>query len=104
MLFSNEQFSGLLCFLYNILGMIFSNFIETFNIMSSAFVKESEEQWLHEVMPTLNALIHYLTRQNNGVRVYERNNFIDTKLGKTVYGMSNGASYSIDNNGKWYIL
>jgi hypothetical protein len=45
--------------------------------MSSAFVKESEEQWLHEVMPTLNALIYYLSRENNGVRVYERSSFVN---------------------------
>jgi hypothetical protein len=40
--------------------------------MSQAFVRESEEQWLHEVAPTVNALIVYLTRENNGVRVYEK--------------------------------
>jgi hypothetical protein len=34
--------------------------------MSSAFVKEAEEQWLHEIPPTLTALIVYLTGQNNG--------------------------------------
>ena len=72
--------------------------------MSSAFVKESEEQWLHEVMPTLTALIYYLTRENNGVRVYERSSFVDGKSGKTVHVMSNGGSYSIDDEGKWYML
>ena len=72
--------------------------------MSSAFVKESDEQWLHEVMPTLNALIYYLTKENNGVRVYERSSFIDDKSGKTVHVMSNGGNYSLDNEGKWYIL
>ena len=40
-------------------GILFSFHI----IMSQAFVKESEEQWLHEVPPTLNALIVYLTRE-----------------------------------------
>ena len=45
--------------------------------MSQAFVKESEEQWLHEVPPTLHALIVYLTRENNGIRVYEQKNFTD---------------------------
>ena len=42
--------------------------------MSSAFVKESEEQWLHEIPPTINALIVYLTRENNGIMVYEKKN------------------------------
>ena len=72
--------------------------------MSSAFVKESEEQWLHDVQPTLNALIFYLTRENNGVRVYEKTNFIDPKLGKTVHVMSNGGSYTKDEEGRWRIV
>ena len=72
--------------------------------MSQAFVKENEEQWLHEVSPTLNALIFYLTRENNGVRVYQRGSFIDTKLGKEVYVMSNGGNYTKDNEGRWQIV
>ena len=72
--------------------------------MSQAFVKESEEQWLHEVSPTLHALIFYLTRENNGIRVYERNSYIDAKLGKTVHVMSNGGNYTKDDEGKWYIV
>jgi len=72
--------------------------------MSQAFVKENEEQWLHEVSPTLSALVFYLTRENNGVRVYERNSYIDATLGKTVHVMSNGGSYTKDDEGKWRIL
>lgn len=72
--------------------------------MSSAFVKESEEQWLHDVSPTLNALIVYLTRENNGVRIYERSSYIDDKLGKTVHVMSNGGSYTKDEDGRWCII
>ncbi len=72
--------------------------------MSQAFVKESEEQWLHEVPPTLNALIVYLTRENNGVRVYEQKNYIDTKTGKNVSVMSNGLSYSTDKESKWFVV
>ncbi len=45
--------------------------------MSQAFVKESDEQWLHDVAPTLNALIVYLTRENNGIRVYEQKSLIN---------------------------
>lgn len=71
--------------------------------MSSAFVKESEEQWLHDIQPTLNALIVYLTRENNGIRVYEKKNFIDKK-GKEIFEMSNGLSYSKDDYGKWYVV
>lgn len=72
--------------------------------MSQAFVKENEEQWLHEIPPTVNALIVYLTRENNGVRVYEQKNYIDPKNGKEVYVMSNGLSYSKDAEGKWYVI
>jgi hypothetical protein len=71
--------------------------------MSSAFVRESEEQWLHDIQPTLNALIVYLIRENNGIRVYEKKNFVD-KEGKHIYEMSNGLSYSKDESGKWYVV
>ena len=72
--------------------------------MSQAFVKESDEQWLHEVAPPLKALILYLTRENNGVRVYEQKIFIDPKDGKEIHVMSNGLSYAKDNENKWYIV
>jgi len=72
--------------------------------MSSAFVKEDEEQWLHDVSPTVSALAHYLTRENNGVRVYERNNFFDNKIGNTVHVMSNGGSYTKNAEGKWQMI
>ena len=72
--------------------------------MSQAFVKESEEQWLHEVPPTINALIVYLTRENNGIRVYEKKSFIDKKSGKQVHEMSNGLVYGKDHESKWYVL
>ncbi len=71
--------------------------------MSSAFVKESEEQWLHDIQPSLNALIVYLTRENNGIRVYEQKNFVDKK-GKEIHVMSNGLSYAKDDDSKWYVV
>jgi hypothetical protein len=71
--------------------------------MSQAFVKESDEQWLHEVQPTLNALIVYLTRENNGIRVYEKSKQIDPKDGKEIYLMSNGLAYAKDAEGKWFV-
>ncbi|MDR3680854.1 MAG: hypothetical protein P4L41_12895 [Flavipsychrobacter sp.] len=72
--------------------------------MSQAFVKESEEQWLHDVAPTINALTIYLTRENNGIRVYEKDIYTDSSTGKTVYNMSNGLSYSLDKDSKWFII
>jgi hypothetical protein len=71
--------------------------------MSQAFVKENEEQWLHDVAPTLSALIVYLTRENNGIRVYEQKMFMD-KQGREVHQMSNGLSYAKDNDGKWFVV
>jgi hypothetical protein len=71
--------------------------------MSQAFVRESEEQWLHEVQPTLNALLIYLTRENNGVRVYEQKTYLHPKHGRQVHVMSNGLSYAKNENSQWYI-
>lgn len=71
--------------------------------MSQAFVRESEEQWLHEVAPTINALVVYLTRENNGVRVYEKQVSVDPKDGRQVHLMSNGLSYAKDDEGKWFV-
>lgn len=39
--------------------------------MSQAFMRETDGQWLSDVSPTLQALIVYLTRENNGIRVYD---------------------------------
>jgi len=72
--------------------------------MSQAFVKEEDSQWLHDVQPTLNALIVYLTRENNGIRVYEQKSFLHPKLGVEVHQMSNGLVYAKDKEGKWFIV
>jgi len=72
--------------------------------MSQAFVKEGDEQWLHEIQPTLHALILHLTRENNGIRVYEQRNYVDPKTNKQVHAMSNGLHYSKDSEGRWEIV
>jgi hypothetical protein len=71
--------------------------------MSQAFVKENEEQWLHEIDPTFTALVNYLTRENNGIRVYEQRTSL-SKDGKNVHHMSNGLAYVVDNDGRWSVL
>ena len=71
--------------------------------MSQAFVRESEEQWLHEVPPTINALVVYLTRENNGIRVYEKKVTVNQNTQKEEHHMSNGLAYSKDDDGKWFI-
>ena len=72
--------------------------------MSQAFVRESDEQWLHEIAPTLNALVVYLTRENNGIRVYEKKSFVRETDGMEIHEMSNGLSYSKDKDGKWMVV
>jgi hypothetical protein len=71
--------------------------------MSQAFVREGDDQWLNEVSPTLNALIFFLTRENNGVRVYEVKTTIDA-TGREVHAMSNGLSYSKNEKGEWQVV
>ncbi len=72
--------------------------------MSSAFVKEGDAQWLHDIPPTMAALIDYLTRENNGIRVYEVSAQHSEKLGKEVHKMSNGLDYAIDAAHRWEII
>lgn len=40
--------------------------------MSQAFVREGDDQNLEDIGPSINSLIVFLTRENNGVRVYEK--------------------------------
>jgi hypothetical protein len=70
--------------------------------MSSAFVKENDDQWLEDISPTMTALIRFLTRENNGVRVYETgvHKAVD---GSEAFSMSNGLSYS-KTSGKWKVI
>jgi hypothetical protein len=70
--------------------------------MSQAFVREGDDQWLSDVGPSVRALSYFLTRENNGIEVYELRTFIDSG-GDEVYVMSNGLSYKKDAAGKWQI-
>ena len=72
--------------------------------MSQAFVRENDEQWLHEISPTLQALVLFLTRENNGIRVYEKKTFLDEKTGVQVHEMSNGFRYTKGADGKWMMV
>lgn len=70
--------------------------------MSQAFVREGDDQWLDEVSPTLQALIVFLIRENNGIRVYEKGTHVVN--GREVHEMSNGLSYTKDANGRWKVV
>ena len=71
--------------------------------MSQAFVREGDDQWLSDVAPTVPALIHFLSRENGGVRVYEKSQHEDAQ-GRKVHVMSNGLSYTRNINGQWEIF
>jgi hypothetical protein len=71
--------------------------------MSQAFIRDEDSEVLGDIAPTLSALIQFLTRNNNGVRVYERRNY-DDKKGKIIHEMSDGLSYTKDEGGRWTTL
>lgn len=72
--------------------------------MSQAFVRENDEVLLSDLPPSMSALIVYLTRENNGIRVYEKKQFNDSVLNRQIHVMSNGLSYSKDDLSKWYVI
>ncbi len=72
--------------------------------MSHAFVKENDDQWLDDIRPTLNALIVYLTHENNSNEVYEKRSYYDADSGTEIHEMSNGLSYKINGSRKWEVV
>ena len=70
--------------------------------MSQAFIREGDDQWLSDIGPSVKALSYFLTRENNGIEVYELKTFIHSQ-GDEVHVMSNGLSYKKDEQGKWEI-
>lgn len=71
--------------------------------MSSAFVKDEDPQWLHEIPGTMKALVDYLTRENNDIRVYVKKN-LTLKDSREAFEMSNGLIYSKDKDSKWEVV
>jgi hypothetical protein len=71
--------------------------------MSRAFVKEGDDQWLHDVQPTVSALLIFLTHENNDIRVYEERRWIN-ESGNEVFDMSNGLSYTRNDNSQWTVV
>ena len=73
--------------------------------MRQASVKENEEKWLREVLPTIHELLTYLTRLNDSIMVYVKKIYNDPhNNGRKIYEMSNGCSYTTDGDGRWHIL
>jgi hypothetical protein len=71
--------------------------------MSQAFIREGDDQWLSDIDPTMNALINFLTRENNGIRVYEKEANKDS-VGRLIHLMSNGMTYTKDEKGRWMVI
>ncbi len=71
--------------------------------MSQAFMREGEDQWLSDIAPTIQALSMFLSKENNGIRVYEKKQTQDA-AGRSLHEMSNGLTYARDKNGKWEIV
>ncbi|WP_276374489.1 hypothetical protein [Chryseolinea sp. H1M3-3] len=71
--------------------------------MSQAFVREGDDQWLSDIGPSLRALIIFLTRENNGIEVYEQKSYTGSD-GRTIHVMSNGLSYTKDDKSKWQVV
>jgi len=65
-------------------------------------MREGDEQSLEEISPTVQALSLFLTRENNGVRIVERNTLKDPQ-GNEVHVMSNGLSYKKNLKGRWEV-
>jgi hypothetical protein len=71
--------------------------------MSSAFIREGDDQELSEISPTISSLISFLTRENGGIRVYEKKR-INGPDGGTLHEMSNGLTYRVNSASKWEIV
>ncbi len=70
--------------------------------VSRAFTKESDDQWLSDVAPTINALLLHLTRENNDIVVIVEKRTIDPD-GREIHHMTNGLAYVKDTAGRWSV-
>ena len=70
--------------------------------MSRAFIRDGDEPGLSDIQPSLHALIVFLTRENNGIRVYEKKTSVHD--GRQIHTMSNGLNYSKDKDGRWEVV
>lgn len=71
--------------------------------MSSAFVKEGENEQLKDVAPNMASLVQHLTREYRGP-VRELHTRIHPKYQKEVHEMSDGLGYMLNDEGHWQII
>lgn len=65
---------------------------------------EKNEKCISQNPLTVLELIMFLTKKNDNVMVYVKKIYTDAKNGIKIYEMSNGFSYTKNEDGKWYIL
>lgn len=72
--------------------------------MNKGFTKQHESPGLHEVPPTLNALVNHLTSLSNVYKVYQKGSFKDPDTGREVHEMSNGRLYIVNDKRQWVVV
>lgn len=85
------------------MALFFVSVFVNLSNMSRAFIRESDDMSLQDIGPSMNALIMFLTRENNGIRVYEQRTIIDP-AGREIHVMSNGLSYARDEKSVWQVV
>jgi hypothetical protein len=72
--------------------------------MSSAFVKEGETGQLKDIAPDVGALLFYLRQENGGTAIRDEKSYFSEKYGRDVYEMSDGLTYALNDDNRWYII
>lgn len=71
--------------------------------MSSAFVKESENEQLKDIAPNMASLLIFLKRENGGP-VRELHTRFSEKYQKEVHEMSDGLGYMLNDQNQWQVI
>jgi hypothetical protein len=68
--------------------------------MSHAFVKDDDARWLHEIPPTMRALLVFLTNEY-GRPAFEKSSYMDEKREVAYHVMNDGLTYFVNEKGHW---
>ena len=71
--------------------------------MTHSLLVKEKKQIINETLPTLDHLLDYLTKMN-GVPVFEVKSYTHPRLRTDVSALSNGLSYAVSDEGKWFIV
>jgi hypothetical protein len=72
--------------------------------MNKAYTTQRGGLGLHEIPPTLNALVNHLTGESESYKIFQRGSFKDPDSGKEVHEMSNGQLYTVNDDRKWIMV